>query len=230
MRPLILLIESSTSRTLAGLCDGDEVCVTARVNASQRHASGLVPAIADGLRERGVAPSAIDAIAVGVGPGSFTGVRVGVTAAKVLAHALRKPLIALDSLSIVAAGIGDDREAVVVADAQRGAWFVARFRSRLPGQVPEILAPTRIEPRDEVVRSLGRGQVLVGPALERGFEESALPMGVIVAPEPQWYPSTSGMACLAAAVLERSEFVDPASLEPFYIRPSAAEEKKAAEA
>src|ERR1700686_5163105 len=103
--------------------------------ASPRHAETLAPAIAWCCERCGVELDRVSAIAVGIGPGMFTGLRVGVTTAKALAHVLRVPMIPLPSLDLLAYPLRHARQLVVPAiDARRSELYYALYRT-LPGGV-----------------------------------------------------------------------------------------------
>src|SRR5262245_12524870 len=105
-------------------------------DAAERHGRGLVPRIQELLRDSGLVPRDLDAIGVGLGPGSYTGVRVGLTTAKTLAYALGKPLVGLDSLEMIAQNApGSVRRVSVVADAQRGDLSEAAFIRQSQGEL-----------------------------------------------------------------------------------------------
>ncbi len=96
--------------------------------AGTTRVSHLFVTAGDLLSSAGIVPQAIGLLGVGRGPGSFTGVRVAVTAAKVLADALRLPLVAPDSLKVLAAGAGEEGDTVFAAiDARRGEVYHALY-------------------------------------------------------------------------------------------------------
>ncbi len=132
----------------------------AESDPARRHGRGLIPAIAALLALEGLAVADLDAVAVGLGPGSYTGLRIGLTAAKTLAYAAGKPLVPLDSLEAIARNAPDDaRQVVVAVDAQRGDAYLAEFglrdfpRSPLstgsarPGSRPSSPGPGPSDPR-----------------------------------------------------------------------------------
>ena len=92
----ILALDTSTPRAAVALATADGDVHVARPDPEARHGRDLVPGVRDLLRRAGLAARAIDVVAVGLGPGSYTGLMVGLTAAKVLAYASGAPLVGFD--------------------------------------------------------------------------------------------------------------------------------------
>jgi tRNA threonylcarbamoyladenosine biosynthesis protein TsaB len=225
----LLALETSTTAAAVALLDRSGAVRVAPPDPSQRHGRGLLPAIRDLLAAAGLSARDLDAVAVGLGPGSFTGLRVGVTAAKTLAYATGCRLIGLDSLAVFArAAPPDARRVAVAGDAQRGDVFVADFERGESGGEWRRIGETRLEPGAAWAAALARGTAVVGPGLGRLRLE--FPEGVRVggpgaeAPDPRALLEVA----LAAAATGRAD--DRYALEPFYIRRSAAEEKATAPA
>jgi tRNA threonylcarbamoyladenosine biosynthesis protein TsaB len=174
-----------------------------------------------------VSPSDLSGIAVGVGPGSYTGLRIGVTAAKTLAYAIGVPLVGLDSLEIVARGAPDDALFVsAIGDAQRGDLYVADFHRPTPRAPLERLAPTRVVAVDEWADSLPEEAFLIGPALAVGRLAAAIPARFRRPDNPQEnWPHPRGLLDLARETWATGRRDDPFSLEPTYLRRSAAEDQ-----
>ena len=178
------------------------------------------------LSEAAIAPSDLTAIAVGAGPGSFTGLRIGMATAKGLAYALGRPLWMASSLAALAhdlAAVAPDDDGVLVAmlDARRGEIYAAAFRRSAGGLVP-VLAECVVPPDALIATLTGLGAPLhlAGDALEVHAEALAS----LVAtrhPHPRT-PSALGVARAALAGSRVDRLHDGA---PAYIRPSEAEVK-----
>lgn len=133
----------------------------------QGAAEGLAPAVDALLREGGVRVSALQAIVVGMGPGSFTGVRVAAALANGLSHGSGVPVRLVSSLALVVAGAGlPAGRYVAVGDALRGDWFVQRCDVDAAGAVTVVGA--RELARAEAVRAqaAAEGRVVVGPPID----------------------------------------------------------------
>jgi len=128
---VILALDTSTMQVAVALGEGggEEVRGVIRLVGERRHAEQLAPAIRALCDWTGVKLAALEAIAVGIGPGLFTGLRVGVTTANVMAQSLGIPVVGVPGLDLVAQPLRHSvRTIVVVLDARRGEVFHARYR------------------------------------------------------------------------------------------------------
>lgn len=195
---MLLAFDTSTEQVTAALHDGAAVIAAWSSTESMRHGELLAPGIATVLADAGIAPADLDSIAVGAGPGPFTGLRVGLVTARVMARALAIPVRGVCSLDIIAAEAiaAGHSDFAVAADARRKEVYFARYASGAREQGPLVAAPAAAATGE---LTFGRGAALYPDA----FPRSAAPA----------YPSAS---VLAAAVAEgRIETVDP---EPMYLR------------
>ncbi len=221
---LILGIETSGSKGSIAVCRGRECLAESPLeDAPRRHAQTLVSQMRAALRHLKLRVADLDAVAVSIGPGSFTGLRVGVVCAKTLAYAARVRLAAVDTLLAIAANSPPDVGAVhVIADAQRGELFAAAFRRSPAGEwVAE--GPTRLVPAATWAAARKRDDCITGPGLALCAEQ--IPSACRRLSEEFWIPTARQVARLGARQIEHGETADCATLEPFYLRRSAAEEK-----
>jgi tRNA threonylcarbamoyladenosine biosynthesis protein TsaB len=179
----------------------------------------LVPQIAAMLHEHGVNKYEIDAFAVVSGPGSFTGLRVGLAAIKGLAEALQKPIAAVSLLEAVAIAAGQEGRLTAVLDAGRGEVYVgvyevADVRAKCVAEKSSTIAALMIE---------AAGQQVVTP--DQKIAEALAQSGTIVSCiDP---PNADGIAWIGFQKLERGEVVSPEALDATYIRRTDAEIKLA---
>lgn len=203
---------------------GAEPLGAIQLASGRTHAERLVPAIRALAADTGVPLDRLTAIAVGIGPGRFTGLRVGVTTAKVMAQALRIPVVGIGTLDLVAYPLRHTRrEVVAVVDARRREVFWARYRP-VPGGL-ERVGDVAVDPPHEVVAELeaaGVDVLLAGDGADRYREVlGALDHAELAGPA---FGAPSALALLELAVgrLEREEFVSPLELVPVYLRESDA--------
>src|SRR5207253_3841699 len=132
--PRVLVIETSGRAGQAALAHGDAIVAMRRLDEARRHARDLAPAVADMLADRGWRARQLDAIFVSRGPGSYTGLRVGIMSAKTLAYATGCGLLAIDTLAVVARQAPAAAERLdVLADAQQGKVYTQSFRRNAEG-------------------------------------------------------------------------------------------------
>ncbi|MEX0717396.1 MAG: tRNA (adenosine(37)-N6)-threonylcarbamoyltransferase complex dimerization subunit type 1 TsaB [Planctomycetaceae bacterium] len=225
---LILAIETSGRGGDVALMRGDESLGSRSLAAAgQRHAQTLVAEMAALWDDAGIEPDDLDAIAVSIGPGSFTGLRVGVVCAKTLAYSVGCPLAAVDTFRAVAAHSPEDIVRVqVVSDAQRGELYLGRYERR--GDEWERHGEIVIIDGDEWLASLGADDVVSGPAVAKYPMPLADRCRVLESAFRE--PRAATIARLGRRQVERGDIADAATLEPFYLRRSAAEEKRDAAA
>lgn len=219
----ILALDTSTPRAAVAVATAAGAVHVATPDPDQRHGRALVPTIRDLLRDAGLAPDGLDFIAVGLGPGSYTGLRIGLTAAKTLAYAAGRPLVGLDSLELVARNApAEARRVAVIADAQRGDVYAADFARDEPDGPLVRARPTRIEPIDRWLGQFVEGTLMLGPGLERlGPHLPCTPLRVT----PADFPDGHRLVELARDAWATGRRDDPWFLEPLYLRRSAAEDQ-----
>jgi tRNA threonylcarbamoyladenosine biosynthesis protein TsaB len=221
---LTLGIETS-GRTGSVALDRDGECVATREleSAGRRHAQTLVAEIDIMLKGLGLRWHACDAVAVSIGPGSFTGLRVGVVCAKTMAWATGGRLAAVDTFEAIAAASPDDVAAIdVISDAQRGEIYAGHFSRDENGHFRRI-GEISIENAEQWCGSRAPGTVIGSPDVER--IAMLFPDGCRLLPAGYGNPSATTVARLGSRQIAQGQFADPWRLEPFYLRKSAAEEK-----
>jgi len=218
----ILAIETATIEVGAAVADesGPLASVTAR--PGRRQAETLHPAIADACRIARVTPAELDAIAVDIGPGLFTGLRVGVAAAKALAGALGLPVVTATSLEVLRAacprGIGT---VIPVIDMRRGE--VAWLMPASPAAEVRVGTPTELATELAGLAGLavGLGPVLFvgdGALRHRELLERALVPAPVFGGTELAAPPVASLAVLAIAAMKDGRCCDPAAVRPFYGR------------
>jgi tRNA threonylcarbamoyladenosine biosynthesis protein TsaB len=195
---MLLAFDTATPHVTVALHDGERVVAEFASGESMRHGEMLAPGIADVLGRAGAMSQDLTAIAVGVGPGPFTGLRVGLVTARAMALALGVPVYGVCTLDILAAAAIDSglTDFLVATDARRKEVYLASYAD---GQ--RIEGPAVVKPADAATTTavVGHGAVLYPDS----FPNAA-------APE---HPSAAVLAELVVA--ERFELLDP---DPLYLR------------
>jgi tRNA threonylcarbamoyladenosine biosynthesis protein TsaB len=215
---LILGIDTATARVGVSIGGHEGVLGLFEVTRGRRHAETLVPAVEFLCRQADIEIGEISVVAVDVGPGLFTGLRVGLAAAKSFAQALRIPMIGISSLDLLAfPNRLTGRVVVPVIDARKGEVFWAMYRP-VPGGVQKVAEPT-VGPVEELIGDLlARSQdvLCVGDGAHRYRDEILEGFHCEIGSDA--HPSAAPLVQLAHAQALREEWVNPWEIEPIYLR------------
>lgn len=217
---LILGIETSTEQVSVAIGGHEGVLGLFDVCRGRRHAELLTPAIEMLCRTADIELSEISVIAVDVGPGLFTGMRVGLATGKALAQALRIPMIGMSSLDLLAFPLRHSvRTVVAVIDARKGELFYAAYRP-VPGGVQRVAEPTCGKVEDLIGDVMARGEdvLFVGDGALRYRDELEGELRCDVAEQFLSRPSAAPLVQLAHARALREEWVNPWEIHPLYLR------------
>jgi tRNA threonylcarbamoyladenosine biosynthesis protein TsaB len=219
-----LILETSGRVGQVALAQGAVVLGRRRLDESRRHARDLAPAVAELLAAASWTPRHVEVLMVSKGPGSYTGLRVGIMAAKAFAYATAARLIAIETFAAIAEQAPKDIERLaVLADAQQEKVYVQLFGRFPPGAALEATSRLSVQAFPEWLAATPAETWISGPGLRR--LGGRLAPGTRVLPEELWDPQPESLLALGLARHARGETDDPWLLEPLYLRPSAAEEK-----
>jgi tRNA threonylcarbamoyladenosine biosynthesis protein TsaB len=219
----ILALETSGTGGSVAALETHDLLHEATLPLDQRSAQSLAPAIDRLLREIGWDAAQIDLIAVTEGPGSFTGLRIGVTTAKALAYAAGAQVMGVNTLEVIARQAPDRHKSLwAVLDAQRGELFTARFWREEKTDGSRSM-PVQIAPRETWLAQLGPGDAVSGPGLER--LAGSIGPDVIVVEESLWQPQAATVGRLGYEQFSAGRRDDVFQLAPLYFRRAAAEEQ-----
>ena len=225
----ILALESSAVACSAALCEDEKLVAQSFQNNGLTHSVTLLPMVSALLDGCGETLAGVDVVAVAAGPGSFTGLRIGVSAAKGLAWPEGKPCAAcstLESMAWGAAHMGMDICAVM--DARRNQVYNARFLGT--GEGLERLTPDRaigLDALAEELKNRARPQILVGDGAVLCYTTlKELGLDVRLAPPHLRQQSAWGVARCALELARRGQLTDAAALAPAYHRLSQAERER----
>lgn len=230
----LLSIETSELRgSVALLCEG-RVDHELALSSKFRSAQALAPAIAEVLAAEGWAAGHLEGIAVGIGPGSFTGLRVGIATAKTLAWALQIPTAPVGTLQAIAAQAAVDLAAksvsppwriVAASNAYRKQVFTATYEFHEDLSSTEISPPTTMDLQQWANQVMEPAWV-TGPALKLLTPNHLEALSTQLIDTKQWAPTAAMIGRLGHRKFQNSEALEPSQLLPEYGRVSAAEEKR----
>jgi tRNA threonylcarbamoyladenosine biosynthesis protein TsaB len=222
----ILALETTEKFGSVALLDGNHILAEITLPKDRRSSQTLHPALQSLFETTQIKPNEINIVAVITGPGSFTGLRVGVATAKIFAYTTGAKIIALDTFQTVAAATQTPSGITSVGvDAQRGEVVAAILRQTETGHIEFIKKPALMATGDWWKHAEHHHNIaFTGPALERWGNQA--PSSLTLAKESDWFPQASIAGKLAIERITSEQFNDTWSLLPDYSRPSAAEEKR----
>ena len=225
----LLALESSAAAASVAVCEDGALIAQSFQRTGLTHSATLLPMAEDLLKNAGLTLPELDLFAVAVGPGSFTGIRIGVSTLKGLAWALDRPCAACSTLEAMAWQVAHmGAELCPVMDARRGQVYNARFtvREGAPIRLTGDRAITLDELAAEVKKS-GAAQILVGDGAQlcyNTFQAAGIPARL--APPHLLYQTAWGVARCALELARRGELTTAAALAPQYHRLSQAERER----
>jgi len=226
MHPLVVAIETSGAAGSVCLLEPGQPPREQALELRGQHGQSLIPALHALLRERGRRLDPTCLIAVSTGPGSYTGLRVGVVCAKTLAYATGAELVGVETLLAIAENAPSDVASLqVVANAQRGALYVGRY-VRCADSTWRAAMPVEIVPALEWAQRLRGSDVLAGPGLAtlRRLRPDAVDgPSCRVLPEDLWQPRGQTVARLGLAAFMAGQRDSCWTLQPRYLQRSSAE-------
>ena len=218
-------VDTSTFTESVALIEGHTLRGERNIRRAYGHASGLHCDLRGLLDEAGWTLEDLDGFVIGIGPGSFTGLRVGMAAVKGLAYALHKPLYGVSAATALLRGVVDDRDALALIDARRGEVYAqGPLVDSLLGE-PRCYTPDALISALETHQCIPRLLIGEGALKYRDLFLSAWPEILIPEGDMIHLPRASLLALGVADALERHELSEAhiASLEPIYVRASDAE-------
>lgn len=223
----VLGIDTSTPCGSIGLMDGKSVISEYLLNVSVTHSERLLGAIDLVLRKAGCALDDLDGFAISLGPGSFTGVRIGVSTVKGLAYAVQKPVAGVSTLDVLASQVSPTPYLICpIIDARKGEVYSAFYRYEELDRLKRLSEFQALRPGvlsrmlNERTIFLGDGVKAYGDDLRNWLKSSA-----IFSPPTFHIPHGSAVARLGVELLLRGEVLDLAAFTPLYVRRSDAELK-----
>lgn len=224
----ILGIDTSTMAANVAVLEDDKLICEYTINTKKTHSQKLMPMIENMLKLSDLDIKEIDAIAICVGPGSFTGLRIGMATVKAMAHVNNIPLIGVNSLEILGANMDlCNRNICSILDAQRNQVYMNKYILK-DDKITE-LEEISIKPIDELLEEISSSNedwVLVGEAVYK-YKEKIEEISNITIPSPANNITKASTLCFVAIdkMLANDQVYNCYNINPMYIRKSQAEEQ-----
>ena len=214
----LLAVETSSPIFSAAVCDGPDVKAFLQVEGQGRPSSLLTDLMEQVLGKAGLRLSDLDGFALSIGPGSFTGLRIGVMTLKTMAWALKKPVLPVSSLEVVARNADpSSRDLLVLVDARRGNVYSALFSPNGKDSLRRIHPDELLSP-EEALKKIQRPVRVIGDGLKKYWKQVA-ELGVEraeqTAPE-LWVPRADTVVRIAEEAWPEGQVDDPHTLVPQY--------------
>ncbi|MCI5137169.1 MAG: tRNA (adenosine(37)-N6)-threonylcarbamoyltransferase complex dimerization subunit type 1 TsaB [Candidatus Electrothrix sp. AR1] len=226
-RPLILSIETATgcgsiALTKGGINNG-KLLAEATAQPEITHSRRLLGSVDWVMQAAGLSWDELDGVAISLGPGSFTGLRIGMAAAKGIVFATQKPLIGVHTLDAIALSCPViDRPLWCLLDARKKEVYAACYQAG-PYGLPEQCSPVAAIRPERLLERIQVPALIAGPGLNEYHDLFAEQEGLQLIPPALSSPSAVRIGFLAAELLHRGKIQDPATIAPMYIRASEAE-------
>ena len=224
----VLGIDTATRVAGAAVAGDDRLISERLIHNLQTHSQNIIPMISQVMDDAGLKPADLHGIAVTGGPGSFTGLRIGMSAAKAMGLALNLPVISISTLKALAWNLFRAEGLICpILDAKKNEVYTCAYRSGDSG-LKEVFSPAALSPEQlidylkefgaEKVNFLGDGVPVYGDTIK-----TALGGRAIFAPMINAFPRAGSVAELGLAKLRAGSLADPTFLQPVYLRRSEAE-------
>ncbi len=223
-KPFILSVETSGRRGSVALGLGEKILAETSFSAPMRHSAEIFGAVSGLLERFGREAGEIEQVYLSVGPGSFTGLRIAVTMAKMMHLANAVKIVAVDTLDVIAANISSCEPRLgrvgAVLDAKRGQFYIAVYECKKEGAGYEKVVFDQLMGVEEFLREFG-GQSepiwLLGEGLVY-YKDEFEADGVEILDEQYWWPRAEKVHLLGWQRALAGEFADALALEPAYLR------------
>ncbi len=220
----ILAIDTSTDTSSIAITDGEDILVESILNVGRTHSEILIPSFQEMLEKVRLDIKDLDLLALTLGPGSFTGVRIGASTVKGFALALGKPVAGVSTLEALASNFPFSSLPIMpLFDARRGEIYSAMFKWE-GGQVKRLSEDRAAIPGD-AIREIKTKTIFVGDGLAKYGQiiKDTLGDNAVFAPRAVWYVRASNVAALGLKSYKEDGGLDIATFTPSYRRKSEAE-------
>ncbi|OGX07364.1 MAG: tRNA (adenosine(37)-N6)-threonylcarbamoyltransferase complex dimerization subunit type 1 TsaB [Omnitrophica WOR_2 bacterium GWA2_47_8] len=204
--------------------DGEKVLAQKDIVLEKVLSDSIIPAIDKILSQAKVLLPKLDGFCVGLGPGSFTSLRVGLSTIKGLAFALKKPVVGISSLDGLAMNVKEDADILTVVDAKRNLFYTCFYQKK--GIALKRKSKYLLLSADEVLKVMKPGMILVGDGVGLLQDKIARESGVVLADPDNWYPKAENLALLSLERFKKKDFDNISTLVPLYLYPEDCQVQK----
>lgn len=217
----ILAVDTATKFLCLSLYDDGRIYVY-NLEAGRKLSGMITVAIARATLAAGLDIRAIDYFACGIGPGSFTGVRIGVAAMKGLAWACARPMVALSTLDVLSRNVRAPEAVIAPAvDAKRGLVYCSFYKKGKTGYARK--APYMLLARDEFIDRLPAASVVLGDCLQLFGNQIR---GATLLEKDYWYPQGACLIEVALELIRKRKTTTPQEIKPLYLYPKECQIKE----
>lgn len=226
----ILALDTSTNVASVAILEDDVIIGEYSCNKGKTHSQRLMPMVENLLEKVGLSAKDMDAFAASIGPGSFTGLRIGVTTVKAMAFAAAKPVISINTLDALACNLSTSKAIICpIIDARNSQVFTAiyKFTNGKLERLTDYLG-THINELVDIIRSMQGEIVLLGDActLHKDYFAAQLGDRLSIAPPNTALANASSVAMLARNAFLEGKLESCYDMVPFYLRKSQAERER----
>jgi len=225
----ILGIDTSSKFLNIALSENKDIIKERSYLLDRKHASRLVPKINELLRKSRVSINKIDAFIIGLGPGSFTGLRIGVSAIKGFCVASEKPCAGVASMDAIACNAKEnDRDIVPIIDAKRGQVYSAIYQRK--GGLVVRLSDYLLLPIEKLLKKVKRDSIFLGDGVNlyrdkiEGYINNKRQPAFL--PEKYWYPGAGNLIKLGFSRVKKAKKTNINKLAPLYLYPKDCQVRK----
>ena len=225
---LTLAFDTSSKTAAVALLQDDVILYDAIINVDLNHSEVLLPAIDQACLQTRIKISEIDLFACTIGPGSFTGLRIGVSTLKGLMLATGKPAVGISSLAALALNVGKSSKIICSAiDAGRGQVYTAFYRYNENGLLDQIGTDKAVDPR-EIIHNPEQEIIFVGDGAIKYADiiSNTKTKKINIASAVQQYIRASSVGILGREKYNRKELLNAETFVPVYLRSAGAHVKK----
>lgn len=221
----ILGIDTTTKFLSLGIYNNGKICEY-NIDLGRRHSDLLMVTIKRVLDSLGWQASEIDYFACGLGPGSFTGMRIGIATVKGLSFSLDKPVVGISTLDILAQNAGAINNTIVpIIDAKRGLIYCSVYKTK-NGALKRIM-PYMLLSEKELFGKIGKNCVILGDAVNLYKQKIMMNIkGATVLDGEYWYPKGRNIVGLALGRIKIKKVSNPFEIKPIYLYPKECQIRK----